>query len=579
MACLLAGRGTAAGLELREPVAGPVQRLNIPGHGVGCGCWAPQAVDPNPAIRQRDPPAPRHGEQVAGPVPWPCRVREARGVAGRRAGREHPVGVGPPRRNAVLPRRRHRGAAQNQQRPPGKPQRLALHRPRKRAQDHDSVAQQGQRQDRALEDGGFVRVRADALARAVLVGRALVPEPRHSARPGRPWRRLGRKRARNPHESAPVTRPEAVRRQAVRRQDPEHGLRDGLALLGQDGRGLGQELLGRASAKASVRAGAGVGARNAQLLKALGGRRGQWGPCSARVVKAKPPEAYPSGGLVGPWGPGPGLDELDELGLLGGRSKSGSRARPGTTTCRVSLGVTGVLSRRGGPGYARPSTSRGNRSIGRTGASSAPAAGGAPPCTRHRPLRPRAPGLPPCPAARPQTPGRARAPGQGPQTPPHAPSAHRTQDRVRAASARQRTQDGPVPAGSQTQTHPARPAGSGPPSAGAVVEGGGDAGTAKAQECRAPVPSESTLPFPTLPRLLISLDHALPPLRARLAYRHQRPYGHGTGSFGYPLPRPFPIGMFMPQAFYRMAVFFWAPIFWLRGTPPRPAVTPSGGTG
>ena len=28
----------------------------------------------------------------------------------------------------------------------------------------------------------------------------------------------------------------------------------------------------------------------------------------------------------------------------------------------------------------------------------------------------------------------------------------------------------------------------------------------------------------------------MPPLRVRLAYRHQRPYGHGTGSFGYPLP-------------------------------------------
>ena len=175
-----------------------MQRLNIQGHGVGCGCWAPQAVDPHPATRQRDPPAPRHGEQVAEPVPWPCRVRVARGVAGWRAGRVHPVGVDPPRRNAVLPRRRHRGAAQNQQRPPGKPQRLALHRPRKCAQNYDRVAQQGQRQDRALEDGGFVRVRADALARAVLVGRALVPESRHRARPGRPWRRLGRKRARNP---------------------------------------------------------------------------------------------------------------------------------------------------------------------------------------------------------------------------------------------------------------------------------------------------------------------------------------------------------------------------------------------
>ena len=35
---------------------------------------------------------------------------------------------------------------------------------------------------------------------------------------------------------------------------------------------------------------------------------------------------------------------------------------------------------------------------------------------------------------------------------------------------------------------------------------------------------------------LISLDDALPPLSVRLAHRHQRPYGNGTGSFGYPLP-------------------------------------------
>ena len=434
------GGGPGAARARRESGAapqhpGPRGRLWVLG--------APGGRPEPTAIRQRDPPAPRHGEQMAGPVLWPCRVREARGVAGWRAGREHPVGVGPPRRNAVQPRRRHRGAAQNHQRPPGKPQRLALHRPRKRAQDHDSVAQQGQRQDRALEDGGVVRVRADALARAVLVGRALVPEPRHSIRPGRPWWRLGRKCARNPHESAPVTRPEAVRRQAVRRQDPEHGLRDGLALLGQDGRGLGEELFGRASAKASVRAGVDVGARNAQLLKALGGRRGEWGPCSARVVKAKPPETYPSGGLVGPWGPGPGLDELDELGLLGGRSKSGSRARSGTTTCRVSLGVfTGVLSRRGGPGYVRPSTSRGNRSIGRTGVSSgtgrrwsaavhaAPAAAFASARTTALPSRPPA-NARPCPCAWTRSANAAtRAVG-----PPHP-------GRIRAAPARQRTQNG-----------------------------------------------------------------------------------------------------------------------------------------
>ena len=309
-------------------------------------------------------------------------------------------------------------------------------------------------------------------------------------------------------------------------------------MLGQDGRGLGQELLGCASAKASVCAGAGVGARNAQLLKALGGRRGQWGPCNARVVKAKSPEAFPSGGLVGPWGPGPGLDELDELGLLGGRSKPGSRARPGTTTCWVSLGVTGVLSRRGGPGYARPSTSHGNRSIGRTGASSAPATGGAPPCTRHRPLRPRAPGLPPCPAARPQTPGRARAPGQGPQTPPHAPSAQRAES-LRTASARQRTQDGPVPAGSQTQTHPARPAGSG--LAISRRSGGGWSGTRAQQRPRSAEPQ-----FPQRPRspsrpssdCLISLDHAPPPLSARLAYRHHAHTGTELEASAIPSPRP-----------------------------------------
>ena len=113
---------------------------------------------------------------------------------------------------------------------------------------------------------------------------------------------------------------------------------------------------------------------------------------------------------MGPWGPGLGLDELDELGLLGGRSKSGSRARPGTTTCRVSLGVTDVLSRRDGPGYARPSTSHGNRSIGRTGASSgtgrrwsaavhaAPAAASASARTTALPSRPPADARP-CPCA------------------------------------------------------------------------------------------------------------------------------------------------------------------------------------
>ena len=35
----------------------------------------------------------------------------------------------------------------------------------------------------------------------------------------------------------------------------------------------------------------------------------------------------------------------------------------------------------------------------------------------------------------------------------------------------------------------------------------------------------------------------------------------------FPPPRPSPIGIFMPQALYRMAVFFWAPIFWFNKHP------------
>ena len=61
-----------------------------------------------------------------------------------------------------------------------------------------------------------------------------------------------------------------------------------------------------------------------------------------------------------------------------------------------------------------------------------------------------------------------------------------------------------------------------------------------------------------------------PPPKVRLAYRHQRPYGHRTEQLWlFSPPRPSPISIFMSQALYRMAVFFLAPIFLVEGnTPP-----------
>ena len=80
------------------------------------------------------------------------------------------------------------------------------------------------------------------------------------------------------------------------------------------------------------------------------------------------------------------------------------------------------------------------------------------------------------------------------------------------------------------------------------------------------MPSESTLHSPHSPTPSTKSTTGLSPL----AFTRPEPEASAIS------PRPLPIGMFMPQAFYRMAVSFGATIFWLRGTSPRPAETPLG---
>ena len=84
-------------------------------------------------------------------------------------------------------------------------------------------------------------------------------------------------------------------------------------------------------------------------------------------------------------------------------------------------------------------------------------------------------------------------------------------------------------------------------------------------------------PLPDPPRLLDQFGSCTPSTKRTTGLSPPTPIRARNWKLRLsPPPRPLPIGMFMPQAFYRMAVSFGAPIFWLRGTPPRPAVTPLG---
>ena len=91
------------------------------------------------------------------------------------------------------------------------------------------------------------------------------------------------------------------------------------------------------------------------------------------------------------------------------------------------------------------------------------------------------------------------------------------------------------------------------------------------------VPSESTLPFPTLPRRLDQFGSCTPSTKSTTGLSPPTPIRERNWKLRLsPLPPTIAHWHVHATSILSYGGVFWAPIFWLRGTPPRPAVTPLG---